>query len=161
MSSYRVRDARASEADRIVDIVEAILQESPTYACMAFDRKKAKNTLANGILKHEGWFLRVIVDSKDIVVGGICGLCIPSDFGPDKTAFDITMMIEKSHRGRCTRQFVQCCEEFKAWALTEGAKVIKLGVSSGIKIDSVSNLLERLGYVRIGAMHAYMVGDAT
>lgn len=135
------------------------MAEMPTYARLTFDHEKTANCIANGILKHDGWFLRVIADENDEPVGGLCGVNFTSDFGPDKIAHDVTMMIDVPHRGRCTRQFIQCCEDFKAWAIADGAKIVKLGVSSGIKIDSIASFLERLEFTRIGSMHAYIVGE--
>jgi len=98
------------------------------------------------------------VSDTDEPVGGITAVCEETAFGPDKIAYDLIMIVEKEHRGRCTRAFIQCIEDYRTWALNEGAKIIKLGVSSGIKIDSVSNILERLGFVRIGSMHAHLTG---
>jgi len=156
--SYTVRDAYGHEVDKLAAIVGRILAEAPTYSRLAFDHEKTANTIAGAILKQPHWFLRVIADSDDEPVGGICGVNPISDFGSDRIAHDITMMIEKAHRGHCTRQFIQCCEEFRDWAIADGAKIVKLGVSSGIKIDSISAFLERLGFARIGGMHAHIVG---
>lgn len=156
--SYTVRDAHGYEVDKLAAIAGRVLAEAPTYTRLAFDQDKTANYIAGAILKQDGWFIRVIADENDEPVGGLIGVCETSLFGPDKIAFDVTMMIDKSHRGKCIRQFIQCCEDFRAWGIESGAKIVKLGVSSGIKIDSIANVLERLGFVRIGGMHAHIVG---
>lgn len=159
MSRYIVRDARGDDVDKLTAIVGRVLAEAPTYTRLAFDHEKTANVLAGAILKQKGWFIRVItLADTDEPVGGLGGICEDSLFGPDRIAIDITMMIDKEHRGRCIREFIQCCEDFRDWAIAEGASVVKIGVSSGIKIDSVSNVLERLGFARIGGMHAHIVG---
>ncbi len=159
MSSYSVRDARGGDVDKITAVVGRVLAEAPTYARLTFDHEKTANLIAGCILKQDGWFIRIIVDAFDEPVGGICGVIEQSMFGPDKTATDVTMMIDKEHRGLCVREFTQCCLDYKDWALANGAKIVKLGVSSGIRIDAISVFLERLDFVRIGGMHAYIVGD--
>lgn len=155
---YAVRDAHGYEVDKLAAIAGRVMDEMPTYTRLAFDHEKTANYIAGAILKQKGWFLRVIVDETNEPVGGLIGVCEETLFGPDKVAYDVTMMIDKEHRGKCVRAFIQCCEDFRDWGVNEGAKIVKLGVSSGIKIDSVSNVLERLGYIRIGAMHAHIVG---
>lgn len=157
-NKYTVRDAHGYEVDKLAAIAGRVLAESPTYTRMEFDHEKTANYIAGAILKQEGWFIRVIADENDEPVGGLIGACEPVLFGPDKIAYDITMMIDREHRGKCIRQFIQCCEDFREWAIANGAKIVKLGVSSGIKIDSISNVLERLNFARIGGMHAYIVG---
>lgn len=159
MASYVVRDAHGYEVDKLTAIVGRVLAEAPTYTRLTFDHEKTANFIAGAILKQDGWFIRVIATADtDEPVGGLCGVNEVTAFGPDKVAYDLTMMIDKEHRGRCTWAFIQCCEDFRTWAIANGAKIVKLGVSSGIKIDSISNVLERLGFVRIGAMHAHIVG---
>lgn len=158
MAMYYVRDAHNYEVDKLAAIAGRVLAEAPTYTRLAFDHEKTANALAGAILKQDGWFLRVIADENDEPVGGIFGVCEEALTSRDKVAYDITMMIDKPHRGKCIRAFIQCCEDFRAWGIANGAKIVKLGVSSGIKIDSISNLLERLGFVRIGSMHAHIEG---
>lgn len=159
MASYIVRDAHGYEVDKLTAIVGRVLAEAPTYTRLAFDHEKTANYIAGAILKQAGWFIRVIAEAdSDEPVGGLVGVNETTVYGPDKVAFDLTMMIDKEHRGKCARQFIQCCEDFREWAIADGAKIVKLGVSSGIKIDSLSNVLERLGFVRIGSMHAHIVG---
>lgn len=156
---FIVRDAHDYEIDKLAAIVGRVWNESPTYTRLTFDHEKTVNYLAGAILKQEGWFLRVIaLADTDEPVGGLAGVCEPLLCSSDKIAYDISMMIDKPYRGKCFREFVQCCEDFRAWGLANGAKIVKVGVSSGIKIDSVSDLLERIGFVRIGAMHAHIEG---
>lgn len=158
-SKYTVRDARGGDVDKLAAIIGRVLAEAPTYERMTFDHEKTANVIAGCILKQDGWFIRVIADENDEPVGGIAGFIETSLFGPDKVAQDITMMIDKPYRGRCVREFIRCCCDYRAWAISNGAKIVKLGVSSGMKIDSISAALERLSFIRIGAMHANIVGE--
>lgn len=157
-NSYVVRDAHGYEVDKLAAIAGRTLAELPVYLRLAFDHKKTANALAGAIAKQDGWYLRIIADENDEPVGGIFGGCMESICGPDKIAFDITIMIDKPHRGKCIREFVQCCEDFQEWGIAQGAKVIQIGASSGMKVDSISNMLERIGFVRVGAIHAHVIG---
>lgn len=154
---YSIRDAHNHEVYRLVEIVESVLLES-VYSHLAFDKEKAAHLVMDGILKRSGTFLRVIVDSDDKIVGGMMCVCETSAFGPDKMAYDITIMMDAEARGRCVVQLVKLVDEYKAWAIKEGAKIIKMGVSSGINIDKASAFFERLGFERVGAMHSMRVG---
>lgn len=156
---YHVREARGEEVFKLVEISRKVLLESPTYKHLAFDPAKSANYLMGAILKQPGWFLRIIArnDSSE-PVGGMCCTCHESIFGPDKIAYDITVMVEAEHRGRCVRQLMQIVREYKDWAVKDGAKLIKVGVSSSMNMDKASAFFEHLGFARIGAMHGLIVG---
>lgn len=156
-NGYSIRDAKNHEVFRLVEIVESVLQES-VYKHLTFDKEKAAHLVMDGILKRDGTFLRVIVDANDKIVGGMMCVCEASCFGPDKMAYDITIMMDEESRGRCVRQLVKLVDEYKEWAIKQGAKIIKMGVSSGINIDKASAFFERLGFERVGAMHSMRVG---
>lgn len=153
---YRVRDAVLSDIYNMVEICEKILTEAPTYTIMSFDREKSAHYVYNAIAKVPGWFLRVIVDENDKVVGGMLCICETSAFGPDKLAYDITIMIQEEYRGRCLPQIIQIVDEYKIWALKEGAKAIKIGVSSGLNIDKADKFFAMMGFDKIGAMYGYI-----
>lgn len=156
---YKVRDALPEEVFTLAELSERVLKESPTYTHMEFSKEKTANYIYSAIVKHDGWFLRVIVDDSNQVVGGLICYCEPMVFSNDKVAYDITIMVDKDHRGRCLPQLVQVIEEYKEWAISQGAKLIKMGVSSGISIDSAAKFFERLGFDRIGSMHGFKVGE--
>lgn len=153
---YRVRDAIDHEVYKMVEISEIILAESPTYTLMTFDKEKSANYLYGAIVKQPGWFLRVIADESNEIVGGMLCYCETSLFGPDKLAYDVTIMIQKEYRGRCLPQIIQIVDEYKKWALNEGAKVIKIGVSSGLNIDKADKFFQMLGFDKIGGMYGYI-----
>lgn len=149
---YTVRDAHTEEVDNITHIIEEVLSGT-IYSTLSFDHDMCANMVMCGILKQQGWFLRVIADEKnDKAVGGLLGWCGEFICSKDKIAHDVAMMIQQQHRGRCIRQFLQVVEEYKTWALNEGAKVVKIGVSSGLKIDAFVELFERVGWTRTGAI---------
>lgn len=156
---YSVRDAVDTEVFALTDICEAVLKESPTYTHMIFDKMKVANQIYGCIMKQDGWFIKIIVDEDDKPVGGLGAWCGISDFGPDKMAHDITIMLSEEVRGRCLKQVIELVDAYKEWALSCGAKVIKMGVSSSINIDKASVFFETLGFKRIGAMHAIVLGE--
>lgn len=157
MPKYTVRDAENWEVFRLVEITEAVLLES-VYSHITYDKEKSANYIMDGILKRPGTFLRVIADESDKIAGGIFCVCEKMLFSQDKVAYDITIMIDEEHRGRCLKQLIQIIEEYKTWAIAEGAKIIKMGVSSGINIDKASQFFEVMGFERVGAMHSLRVG---
>lgn len=154
---YTVRDAENWEVFRLVEITEKVLSES-VYSHISYNKEKSANYIMDGILKRPGTFLRVIADEDDVIAGGIFCVCEPMLHSDDKVAYDVTIMIDEDHRGRCIKQLVQIIEEYKAWAIAEGAKIIKMGVSSGINIDKASKFFEIMGFQRVGAMHSFRVG---
>lgn len=156
---YTVRDAVAMDLDKLVAISRRVLAEAPTYTFTTFDENKCANYICGAILKQPGWFLRVIADENDDAVGGLICYCEPFIYSGDKIAYDVTLMIDAEHRGKCLAQLIQLIDEYKAWALAEGAKVIKFGISSGISVAKGARFLERLGFRHIGSMHAIVVGE--
>lgn len=157
MPKYDIRDAKNYEVFRLVEITEKVLSES-VYSHISYNREKSANYIMDGILKRPGTFLRVIVDESDEIVGGIFCVCEQMLFSDEKVAYDITIMIDEEHRGRCIKQLVKIIDEYKEWAIAEGAKLIKMGVSSGINIDKASQFFEVMGFERVGAMHSLRVG---
>lgn len=157
---YLVRDALEIEVYQLVDLAEAVLKEAPTYTHMEVQKEKCAFFFMKGINKEEQWFLRVICEKDGgAVVGFILAICEPSIFGPDKIAYDVTIMVDEAHRGRCIKQVVQLVYEYKEWALKKGAKVIKMGVSSLINIEKAELFFDKLGFTKIGSQHAIIVGE--
>lgn len=157
--SYTVRDAHGYEVDKLASLVHRVWDES-IYAPLTFDHGKTANLLVEGILHRPGWYLKVIehCDSGE-PVGGLLGRLEVIATSPDSVAYDISMMIDKDHRGKCIKQFIELMHDFAEWGKNNGAKIIKVGVSSGIKVDSASAFLERLGFKRAGSMHSMIVGE--
>ena len=155
---YQVRDAEMRDVYVLADIIKRVLDESITYSHLTFDRDKTANFLVDGIKKRKGTFLRIIVDETDTPVGGLMGWVQEPVTSRDIVADDITMMVDVEHRGKCIKQFLQVIMEYKDWAVSENAKLIKIGISSGMKVDSASRFLEKLGFERVGAVHAFRVG---
>lgn len=152
---YIVRDALEIEVFQLTEISERVIKETPTYSHMAFDKEKTANYIYGAIAKQDGWFLRVIAEkATGRLVGGILCYCETTLFGPDKRSYDVTIMIDAEHRGKCIKQLVQIIDEYKIWAKKEGSKLIQMGVSSGICVDSASNFFEKMGFAKIGAIHA-------
>lgn len=150
--SYIVRDAREEEVDEITTIIGEILGET-IYSALTFDHDMCANMVMGAILKQSGWFLRLVADEQsDKAVGGLLGWCGQFITSKDKIAHDVAMMIQLQHRGRCIRQFLQVVDEYKTWAHNDGAKIVKIGVSSGLKIDAFVELFERVGWKRTGAI---------
>lgn len=157
---YIVRDAVVDETFALVEIARKVLQETEVYRGMEFDTMKTANYIYGAIMKQPGWFMRIIAEEKsNVPVGGI--ICWVEEWicGPSKIAYDITIMLDEEHRGRCIRQITQIIEEYKTWAISKGAKCIKFGVSSGMNMDKASAFIEGLGFKRIGAMHGFILGE--
>ena len=141
----------------MTEACRVVLQES-VYAHLHFDHDKCANWLVGAILEQPGWFMRVIADENDEPIGGIVCVTETTLFGNDKVAYDVTIMVSKEHRGKCLRPLMNIIREYRDWAIADGAKLIKLGVSSGINIDKASVFMERMGFPRIGAMHGMRIG---
>lgn len=154
---YTARKAHGYEIDKITERCRLVLQES-VYSHLNFDHEKCANWLCGAVLEQPGWFMRVIADEQDEVIGGMVCINETSLFGSDKVAYDVTIMVAAEHRGKCLRPLLQIMREYKEWAIADGAKLVKIGVSSGINIDKASKFFERLGFARIGAMHGIRIG---
>lgn len=155
---YYLRDAHDYEVDILTKKAGEVWSEM-VYGHMKFDHEKTANALCGAILKQPGWFLRVIAHRhSEEVVGALLGICEEALCSKDKMATDVTIMVDATHRGHCTRQVIELLQEFRDWGIREDAKIIKIGVSSGINMDKFSLFMEKLGFARVGAIHAMVVG---
>jgi hypothetical protein len=68
-------------------------------------------------------------------------------------------MVPEEHRGRCLKQLITIIYAYKEWALKDGAKIVKLGVSSMINIEKAELFFDKLGFKKIGSQHAIILGE--
>jgi len=156
---YKLRDARKNyaEIECLAGIAERVLKEAPTYTHVSFNKKRTMSFIVDAMTRKD-MFLKVIArEEDDVAVGGIICFVEQIVTSDDLQAYDLTIMLDEEHRGRCLPQIIELVSDYKVWARKQGAKIIKLGVSSGINIDRAATFFERLGFSRIGSMHAYVM----
>lgn len=156
---YIVRDATEEDLDQLVEIARDVLKESPTYTHMEFDKEKSAWYLMKAITREPNWFIKVVALKDGEIAGFILAICETSIFGHDKLAYDVTIMVPEMHRGRCLKQLITIIYAYKEWALKEGAKVVKMGVSSMINIEKAELFFDKLGFKKIGSQHAIILGE--
>ena len=152
-----IRPAVVQDVFRIAEIGRTLHEES-SFASMAYDTDKTSSYFIRLILDEgKDYYVRVAEDDSGQIVGGIAGYCVPSWFGPDKTASDISLFILPEARGGMTA--VRLIKGFIEWAKSRGAKQIRPGVSTGAVGKNAEALYERLGLTRVGALFCLEAGQ--
>lgn len=145
-----IRPAVVQDAFRMAELGQRLHDQS-SFASMNYDADKTASYFIRLILDEgKDYYVRVVEDDNGQIVGGMVGYCLPSWFGQDRTASDITLFMLPEARGGMTA--VRLIKGFIEWAKSRGAKQIRPGVSTGAVGAKAEVLYERLGLIRVGAI---------
>lgn len=141
-----IRAAAASDLPRLVELGAQMHAESPRYSRLAFDRARTAVTLAQ-LLESDDGFLYV-AEHDGLVVGGLAGIASAHWCSHEKVATDLALFVEPAHRGGL--EALRLVRTFIAWAGTRGARIVQLGVTTGIHVEQTARLYERIGLRQCG-----------
>ena len=146
----RIRPADVQDAIPLAELGK-VLHQTSAFAGMTLDLDKSASYLISLILNTSGdYFVWVAENDAGEVVGGMAGYCVPSWFGPDKLASDISLFIKPEARGGMAA--VRLIKKFIEWAKERGAKQIRPGVSTGEIGSAAEGLYSKLGLSRVGSL---------
>lgn len=141
-----IRPATAADIETLVDIGEAMHRESPRFSRLSYSRAKVAGLLAFLIDEPLG-FLRV-AEREGVLVGGIACQAAEHWFSEDKFSTDYALFILPEHRGGMTAP--RLIGAYIAWAKEQGAKLIQLGVSTGVQTGETVELYRNIGLKQYG-----------
>ena len=137
----RVRQAVAEDIGSLVALGRVMHQESPLFKMMDWSNDKCA-VLGKTLIEQGGIFLAE--DENLNVVGMFIGMINEYFFGHDLVANDFALYVDKEHRGGTIG--LRLVKKFEKWAFDNGAKVILLGIGTGIEAERTARLYDRLGY---------------
>ena len=144
-----IRSATINDLPALLALGERMHGES-RYRVLAFSREKLRTTLQM-LLTAPGGFLWV-AERRGSIVGGLAAMCAQHWASDDLVATDLALFVAPEHRGgMAVRPLV---EEYRGWARKLGAKLVDLGVSTGLDAERTAGLFDRVGFPRIGTIHS-------
>lgn len=140
-----IRTATVQDLPAMLDLGQ-LLHESSSYARYSFDRDKVAAVLMRA-MKEGGLF---VATAKGLVVGGIAGGIAEFWFGRDVHGFDYSFFVHPEHRHGITA--FKLLLAFEAWCKSRGATEIRIGITTGIDVESTTRFYEWHGYAKNGAL---------
>lgn len=138
------------------DLEEAILlgyemhQES-RHSVFAYSPERVASFFSQCIVSDDYLFL--VEQQQSGIVGGFIGFCLPQWFSDDLHAGDFALFLKPEARGGTSA--LRMVKQYTYWAKRKGAKVITLGVSTGVKREETGALYEFCGYRKFGDLYEY------
>lgn len=141
-----IRPATAEDVPRLVELGE-MLHRMSTYRGLSYDREKVGAVLLS-LIAGSGV---VFVSERDgLVMGGMAGGLTEHWFSRDKLAFDYSLFIQPGARHGITA--MKLIYAFCEWARLRGARQVRLGITTGLNIDSTSRLYRACGFEDAGKL---------
>lgn len=147
---------RLATHDDVQQLVElgALLHAESSYASIPFDHAKVENTL-QALMNGVGVVFVAEVDS--LVVGGLAGGITEQWFSREKLAFDYSFFIVPQHRGGVLAK--EMIDTFIAWARMNGAGKVRVGITTGIRVESTGRLYRSCGFKDAGVLFERNLND--
>jgi len=123
------------------------MQKESAYATVPFDVEQTANSVMNMVVRNPNGFGIVAYD-EDKPVGMICGGMSPYVFSKGSLVHDYAWYVLPEYRG--SRTALRLLDMFKKWAEDQGALEFYMGVTTNVSADRTGQLLERLGFTRVG-----------
>lgn len=143
-----IRSATIDDLPTLLALGEAMHAESPRFAKMAFSAARLEETLRALILLPRGFV--VVAEIGGEIVGGMVAVCMTHWASEDLLATDLALFVRREHRGGLTA--ARLVRRYAGWAMGEGAKLIQLGVTTGVATDETAAMYEAIGLRRCGVI---------
>ena len=138
--------AKLEDVARIVDLGEMLHQES-TYRTIPYSRSKVA-TLMTKLIMADGV---VFVSKKNgVIVGGIAGGVTEHWFSEEHVGFEYSFFLEPGARHGITA--MRLMRAFSTWCRMQGAKSLRMGITTGINYESTKRLYLSMGFKFDGAL---------
>lgn len=89
-----------------------------------------------------------VVEKDGVIVGGFIGFVTEHWASSDLIACDCGLFIDPRYRG--ARDGIRLAKRFKEWAIGKGAKMVTLGINTGVNPENTLKMLETCGYEKCG-----------
>jgi GNAT superfamily N-acetyltransferase len=122
------------------------LHAASDHRAMGFSRSKVETLLTTLIADPNG---AVFVTRREgVIVGAFAGAVVPNWFSDDLIGVDYSFFVLPDARNdmRGTTLILA----FVRWCQRRGARQVKVGITTGIEVESTSRLYRSLGFVDAG-----------
>lgn len=116
-----------------------------TYAGIAYSAEKVSRSLLELI---DGQGVVFVAERGGEIVGGIAGYVTEYWFSDEFLGVDSTLLIKPDRANGITA--LRLIAAFRAWCAAKGARQMKLGITTGIHVDTTEKLYQVAGLDRDG-----------
>lgn len=146
-----IRKATHDDITRMVEL-GAMMHKESRFNVLGYDEEKVA-TLFTHLLNTEQF---IEVDERDgELIGGFAGFVCEHWASKDLVSYDCGLFIMPEHRGGGVA--AKLIKHFREWAIGRGAKMVTLGVNTGVEADRTARLMELLNFERIGFLYEGVV----
>lgn len=143
-----IRKATLDDLPTLLALGASMHAESPRFSRLAFSASRLEETLRALILLPRGFVLVAELDGE--LIGGMAAMCMPHWASADLLATDLALFVAPEHRGGLTA--ARLVRRYVGWAMGEGAKLIQLGVTTGVATEETARMFEAIGLRRCGVI---------
>jgi GNAT superfamily N-acetyltransferase len=148
-----VRAPKPADLPALLALAQRMHAEG-AYSFLPFDPKKvALLFVACGAMKDH---FAAVADRGGAPVGFLGGKLATYPFCNETLATDLGFFVAPEHRASTAA--VRLLRAFRAWAKERGAREVSLGVSSGVDVERIGALYERMGFRAMGGIYRERLG---
>lgn len=136
-----IRLATLDDLDLLMIMAEQMHRESPRFSRLSFNFDKVLALFVRLIERDD--CLLLVAENDGHIVGALAGFVVPHWFSDDLTANEYGVFVDPMHRGGMVAP--RLIKRFVEWSQEKGAKLIQLGISTGIQTEQTVELYKRLG----------------
>lgn len=141
MGKTTIRAATHDDLGPLMDIAAAMHAESPRFSRLRLSTPKVMQLFLT--LIESPACLLLVAERGGAVVGCIGGFVGEHWFSDETVAQDYGVFLLPSHRGGMTA--ARLVRGYIDWAKAKGAKMIQLGISTGVQTEETVALYQALG----------------
>ena len=145
---------REATTDDIIDLMPLAvdMHEESRFRVMKFSVEKMDDFLRWCIVNDD--CLLIVAETNDgEIAGAFAGFCMEQWFSTDKYACDFALFVHPGYRGSTASW--KLISHYVGWAGLKEAKLIQLGISTGVNPDEIGRFYEKLGFKRFGGLYEW------
>lgn len=148
-----IRNATVGDIPALIELGTRMYLESRYAETSPFDEQKCTD-LAKQLINAEFGVVLVVEESGQLV-GWVAGGIGEQYFSHERMAFEYGVFIAAEHRGGTAGY--RLVKAFIDWANNHGARVINMGITTGVHEERTGELYQRLGLARTGSLYSMEV----
>ena len=138
----QIRNAVLADVDQLVEMGRAMQAEGPGFQKLTYAPEKVRAFIT--ALAQNEKSLVLVAEDQGKIVGVFMGHNAPQWWSHDTITMDFALYVYPDYRGGTTA--MRLLRKYKDWGAAQGAKIIGLGMSSGVTTEKTITLFERLGF---------------
>ena len=143
-----IQFATPDDIPELLELGAAMYAESRYAEAMPWDVDKVEGLLVALLADPDG--LVLVAREEGEIVGGFMAAAFEHFFSPSKVAQDYALFVTPDARGG--QHAAHMLEAYIAWAKSRDAKLIQVGITTGVNVERTARLYKGLGFVSAGIL---------